>query len=393
MIKALTVSTSEIDDVEAAVADITGQLEAGIGLMKNSIGLISCYYDFIESGVVAALSEALPFEVVGTTTVGTAAVTTDELVDLVLLVLTSDDVSFVTGLTDPIPSEDASVIERGYAATVEKAGETEKPALMLTYAPLLMNVGGDFFVDSLSKASGNVPLFGTVSVDDTMDFHNSHVIFGGDAYKDKLALVLMYGNVSPKFYLASISKDKIFREKGVVTSSEGNQLKTINDISVQDYLMSLGLTKGADGTIVGVNSYPFVVDYGDGTMPVVRIMFAITPEGYAVCGGDIPEGATLSVGSIDDDEVVKATGEKLLEITADGTPDALLIFSCTGRYFVLGYDDGREAAVVRDMLGAKNLPFSMIYSGGEICPTYAIEGAESMTNRFHNDTFAVCAFY
>jgi hypothetical protein len=393
MLKAFTLSTSEIDDVEAAVAEIKEQLDAQDELLSNSIGLVSCYYDFIESGVIAALKDALPFEFIGGTTIGTAAPGGGEPDDLVILVLTSDDVSFVTGLTEPILSEDEDVITRGYAAAASKADAEGKPALMLSYAPLLMNVGGDFFVNALSKTSGNVPNFGTIVVDDTIDYRNSSVVFNGEAYKDRLALILLYGEVKPRFYLASLSKEKIFREKGVVTSSVGNQLKTINNISVEDYLLSLGLTKGENGAITGVNSYPFIVDYGDGATPVVRIMFAITPEGYAVCGGDIPEGAILSVGSIDGNEVVKATGDRLREIAADGKPDVILIFSCIGRYFSLGYDNDRETAAVKKSLDAAGVPFSMTYSGGEICPTYTTEGAKTMTNRFHNDTFAACAFY
>jgi hypothetical protein len=393
MIKALTLSTGEIDDVEAAVADITGQLNAEENLLQNSIGLVSCYYDFIESGVVAALRDALPFEFVGVTTLGAASPAANGLEDLTLFILTSDDVSFTTGLTEPITGENEDVIARGYAAAFERSGKPGKPTLMLSYAPLLLNVGGDFFVNTLSKASEGTPNFGTLAVDNSIDYHNSYVIYNGEAYKDRLALVLIHGEVKPKFYLASLSKEKIFREKGVVTASKGNQLQMINGISVEEYLLSLGLTKGEDGAIVGVNSYPFIVDYNDGTTPVVRVMFAITPEGYAVCGGDIPEGATLTVGSIDGDEVVKATSDKLHEIPADGRPDALLIFSCIGRYFSLGYEAEREADEVKRLLDGNGAAYVMTYSGGEICPTYATDDTEATTNRFHNDTFVVCAFY
>jgi hypothetical protein len=390
MIKALTVSTSEIDDVEAAIADISEQLDAEHSLLTHSIGLLGCYSDFIDSGVVMALRDALPFEFVGTTTLGAVSRETDPLVGLTMMVLTSDDVSFSTGLTAPIEDENAGVVANGYAEAMKKLGEGGKPALIFSYAPLLLNVGGDFFVDTMSEVSGNVPNFGTVSADDTIDYHNSHVIINGEAYRDRLAFVLACGDIRPQFRLASISKEKIFREKGVVTASQGNQLQKINDISVENYLLSLGLKKGEDDAIIGVNSYPFIVDYNDGSLPVVRIMFAITPEGYAVCGGDIPEGATLTVGSIDGDEVVKATRDEMLKILADDKPGALLIFSCIGRYFALGYESEREADEVKKLLAGTGVPYTMTYSGGEICPTYATEGGRATINRFHNETFAVC---
>jgi hypothetical protein len=392
MLKILTVSTGEIDDAEAAVADITRQLDAENNLLAHSIGLLSCYSDFIDSGAVAALRDALPFEFIGTTTLGTVSPGTDSLIALTLMVLTADDLTFVTGLTEPISEENEAFITSGYADAIKNSGIESRPSLLFSYAPLLLNVGGDFFVNALTKASGNVPNFGTIVADDTIDYHNSRVILNGETYRDRFAFVLVYGDIKPKFYLASISSEKIFRDKGVVTASNGNQLQKINDVSVEDYLLSLGLTKGEDGTIIGVNSYPFIVDYNDGATPVVRIMFAITPEGYAVCGGDIPEGATLSVGSIDGNEVVKETGEKLRAILEGEKPKALLIFSCIGRYFSLGYEATREVEEVKRLLNDTDIPYMMTYSGGEICPTYPTENVEVTTNRFHNDTFAVCAF-
>ncbi|MDR2163872.1 MAG: FIST C-terminal domain-containing protein [Clostridiales Family XIII bacterium] len=392
MMRFFTLTTSEIDDTQAAIAEITEQLDAQSSLLAHSMGLLSCYSDFIEGEVISALRDALPFEFVGTTTLGTAAPNTDSLVGLTILVLTSDDISFVTGLSEPIVDEDVDVVARAYAEAIGKADAAARPTLMFSYAPLLMNVGGDYFVNTLTEISGNVPNFGTISMDDTIDYHNSHVIFNGELHKDRLAFVLVLGDIKPRFRFASISKEKIFRDKGVVTSSEGNQLHKINDMSVEDYLLSLGLAKGEDGAIMGINSFPFIVDYNDGTKPVVRIMFAITPEGYAVCGGDIPEGATLSVGSIDGNEVVKATGDLLRDILAEGSIGALLIFSCGGRYFSLGYGSEREALEVRGLLEGAGIPYTLTYSGGEICPAYVTKDAKATTNRFHNDTFAVCIF-
>jgi hypothetical protein len=392
MLKILTASTREIDDTEAAIAEITEQLGGGNNLLAHSIGLVSCYSDFIDSGVIAAMKDALPFEFLGTTTLGTVTKDSSSLIQLTVMVLTSDDVSFVTGLTEPILDENADVIAKGYADAMKKSGISQRPSLMFSYAPLLVNVGGDFFVNTLSEASDGVPNFGTIISDDSIDYRNSRVIFNGEAYTDRLAFVLVCGDVKPKFRLASISKEKIFREKGVVTSSEGNQLREINDTPVGDYLQSVGLTKDEDGVIVGINSYPFIVDYNDGTAPVVRVMFAITPEGYAVCGGDIPQGATLSVGSIDGNEVVKATGDEIKDILANEKPNALLIFSCIGRYFSLGYESGREVEEVKRLLDGQGIPYAFTYSGGEICPTSDAERDDATTNRFHNDTLAVCVF-
>ena len=67
MIKMLTAFTEEADDVEFAVSEILEQLNLD-GLLAGSVGIIHCHADFIDGGVVAALGERLPFDVVGCST-------------------------------------------------------------------------------------------------------------------------------------------------------------------------------------------------------------------------------------------------------------------------------------------------------------------------------------
>jgi hypothetical protein len=122
-------------------------------------------------------------------------------------------------------------------------------------------------------------------------------------------------------------------------------------------------------------------------------MFAITPEGYAVCGGKMPVGASLTLGSISAEEILKTTGETLKLALAigesNGNKNGMLIFSCVGRFFVQGFDTAAEMKKVRDVVGNK-LPFHFAYSGTELCPVYGNDRA--IYNRSHNDTIIICIF-
>jgi hypothetical protein len=382
--KTLYAQTTDIDDPEAAVAGIMAQLDLEHRALGNSIGLVGCYAEFVSSGVIAALARALPFPLVGTTTIAAASNAGQGELSLFLTVLTSDEVEFTAGVTGPISGEDEEPFRRAWEQT--GAQGPGKPALMLSFAPLLMNVAADFYAEVWSDITGGVPNFGTLAVDHNQDYHESRTILGGEAWPDRYVFVLCYGKLEPRFFIGGISEEKAFREKGVVTASQGNLLKEVNGGSVGDYLTGLGLSRDAQGNLVGINSYPFILDFNDGTQPIIRVMFAVTPDGSAVCGGKMPVGATLTVGTISGDEVLRASTEILRTALAAAGGRALLIFSCIGRYFAQGFNTTAEMDRAREILGAT--PFSLVYSGGELCPVYGKDGG--LTNRSHNDTMVIC---
>jgi hypothetical protein len=385
MIKTLTAWTSEIDDVESAVSDILGQLDAGESLLKNSVGIVFCYSEYIGSGVLAALAGRLPFPLAGTTTAACAAEGMMGQTHLALMVLTSDDAEFEAAASGPISSAEEAPLRAAYKAAAEK--HQDPPVFMISFVPLLMNISGDFFVRAFDAITGGIPNFGTVSVDHTSDYREARTIMNGEAFSDRYVFILLYGNVRPSFFIASISEQKAFREKGVVTASEGNQLRTVNNMPVSDYLASLGVLKDEEGRIIGVNSFPFILDYRDDTQPIVRVMFAIAPDGSAVCGGEMPVGATLTVGKIDAEEVLQTTDEVLRQVLKQKNSGGILIFSCVGRYFALGYESSREMQNISNAL-AGGIPWLVNYSGGELAPVCAPDG--KLVNRNHNDTIAVC---
>lgn len=390
MIKSFTLFTDEIDDIQIAVESIKSQLAQKGGLLKNTIGIISCYADFVASGAYRAICDALPFETLGATTVLSAVAESRSEILLTVMVMTSDDVFFSTGLSAPCVSEDISILSDAY--NTAKSTLPGSPLLILSFAPLLVSVGSDFFVKTWDEVSGGVPNFGTLCVDHNEDYHESSVLYNGQAYQDRYAFALLSGNVSPKYYVASISNKKLFDDKAVVTASHGNQLQTVDNAPVSKFLERLGLTKNAEGAFEAINSFPILVDLNDGTMPTVRAMFAITPEGYAVCGGDIPVGATLSVGTIDALEVISTTKHKIEEAIKDASHDCLICFSCIGRYFFLGYDTLGEVDKIKALMDNTNTPYHFAYSGCEICPVYGSDTAKgSITNRSHNLTLIICA--
>ena len=385
MIKTLAAQTSEVDDVNAAVEEILSQLGPVSGFLKNTIGVVACHYEFVHSGVLKKVSEALPFDLVGTISSGQAVADGYGPLLFTMTVFTSDDVEFVKVLTPSLLEEPGRVIAETYKAAAVRA---EKPALLFSFAPFMVQNSGDEYVNVLSEVSGGIPCFGTIAIDDTLDFANCFMLAEGEQHRDRMALVLVYGNIQPKFYIANISQSRILEKSARVTKSAGHILMEVNGRPVTDFFEDLGLTKASE-TQYAMSNLPFLLDYNDGTPMVSKILVTLTPEKYALCAGAMPEGSTLHITSSDKDDVLLTTGEAvdlLLKDIKDNT-GGLLIYSCISRGMTFGAEQFREIEIVRQKIGA-SVPFMMAFSGGEICPTQVSD--DKAINRFHNNAFIAC---
>ncbi|MDL2216789.1 hypothetical protein LJB81_03555, partial [Desulfovibrio sp. OttesenSCG-928-M14] len=213
--KLLRAFTFEVDDAELAISEILEQLDLANNQLAHSVGIVSCHPDFIDSGVLTAVSEALPFDVVGATSLASA---TDEEMGieiLTLAVLTSDEVSFTTALTESLWDKQEEPIKEAY----DKALATlpEKPSLILTYQPMMNHVGGEKLATAITDASGGAPLFGTLTCDHNFDFSQAYSICNGKHYKDRLVMVLFNGPVSPRFFHIAIEVTDQLQQKAVIT--------------------------------------------------------------------------------------------------------------------------------------------------------------------------------
>ena len=382
MIASLVAHTFEVDDKKTAVSEILAQLDLDNSLRKNSVGIITCHCDFMYSGIVKALSESLPFEVVGISSLASAANGNSGLDILTICVLTSDEVGFSTALTDSLVKEQKSPIVKAYA---EAAKEQGSPSLILAYGPLLEHISGNTFVNEITDISGGVPLFGTLACDHTPAFNEASVIYNGDYYRDRMTIVLLHGPVTPRFFCIAISPENAQNQKGLITSSTGNVIHTVNGIPAMEYLESIGLNK-ENLKISG--SFPLVLDYNDGGQPVGRGIYTVADNGDVYCGGDAPVNSSLSTAILNDEDVLRSAGQLAESICTQCEPGALLLLSCISRSLLLGSDPLGEVEKLDSVIGNR-IPYHMSYSGGEICPVYTDN--DSSANRFHNFTLIACA--
>jgi hypothetical protein len=304
-------------------------------------------------------------------------------------VLTSDDVTFSVVYTDPLVSSDIAEVRRLLRIAYDRARAklSEDPSFIVAAFPIVTEVGGAALLRELDNLCGGIPIFGLLATDQLLRFESSFTIWNGESHQLSLAMILMQGNVNPKFHITAFPEKNVQKRKAIITESDDCLLKKVNDMVFVEYLATLGLTK--KDTIEMMGSVPLLVDYGSGTKPVAIGIYKITPEGYALCGGEMPAGASLSIGLIDYEGIMETAELSVKNVKNRDEIKGVLMFPCSSRAQMISPNSMDEMKKVLGVLGTET-PYMLCYSGGEVCPIYGEDG--KTYNRFHNYTFAACVF-
>jgi len=382
MIEMYTARTSEIDEIDEAIAEIKSQIDFSV-LKKNSGGVIFCHVDFIGSGMVAALCEELPFGVIGMTSM----VSSDEhgygLFDLTLTVLTSDEVAFEVGMTSNIGHDNFTVeIDRLYNDIRSKVDDD--PAMILTLMPYIRDVSGNEVVEAMDKACHGIPIWGSITNSADFNYETVQTICNGKNLPGGMAMMFLNGPIDPKFIVSSIPERNIANNRAIITKSDGAILYEVNDMPILEYLKNIGLVITKDN----ITTTPLMVYYGDATEPVALGFYTLFDDGSVLTGGEMTVGASFAVGSIDTEGISESTEIGLKQILEYTDRQVTLMLPCVTRYIMLAPDQEKELRMISEKLDGNSQPFMMGYSGGEICPMIGKDGKSH--NRFHNYTFCAC---
>jgi hypothetical protein len=381
MITMLTAFTEEIDDVDLAVSELLGQLDLDHKCLTNSLGIIHCFSDFVDSGVVKAISEKLPFDSLGSTTISTSTSSNIGSMGLSVTVLTSDGVRFITGVSAPVTdSADAPLSELYNRIT---AGLSEKPAMLMPFIPFLINVGGDEFIEKLDALSGGIPAFGTLAISNEPDYSRSYTFYNGESCLASMALAVIVGNVTPLFLSVSVNEENILKQKAVITGVNRNILQTINNIPAVSYLESIGIVKNGD--VSGLQAMPFIIYLEDGSL-LIRACIGEAGEGALILCGAVPVNSTIALATMGFEDVISSTKAKLTEALTVVKGRGILMYSCAGRNWCLGMNPLAEHETVKECLG--DTPYHFVYSGGEIFPSRLSDGR--VVNHLQNDSLIIC---
>ena len=393
MIKAASLFTQEIDNISLACSQIKKQLDNKLSLLRSTVGIVQCSPEFIENGMLERLYRELNIPLAGGTTAASA--TNDAVSNLMfsVLVLTSDDVEFVVSHTEGFENNCMDSVNRSLKEMLLKSGQLSQEPLkmVLVFPPIIDTVAGDSYIEVIEGVYGKVPVFGTLSVDDSLDnYDHSASICNDRFFKREMTYVLLFGNVTPRFSIATVPRQAGLGElDAVITKASGNIVYEINNMRTIDYFESIGLA-GTGKLKGGSHLIPLLMTAADrkDEIPFVRALIRINDDGSALLRGKVNEGTRVAFGSTLGSDVMSSTCKTITGLGREKNTSAALFFSCIVRQFVIGADSTRELAQVKDLL-APDIPFMAACAGGEIAPT-SVDSENTAQNRFHNYSFITC---
>lgn len=380
MIDMYTARTSEIDEVDEALEEIMSQLDLSV-LKQNSCGLIFCHIEFVESGVVEALCEALPFNVIGMTSMVGADEHGYGLYDLTVTILTSDEVSFAAGMTNDIDNNNY-VDEVDALWSSMRSRVDDDPKLIISFMPYISEVAGYEVLAAMDQAAGGIPMWGSITNNIDFNYETVQTICNGKSLRKGLAMMFLNGSVEPTFIVSSIPERNITDNRALITKSERAIIHEINDMPFLDYFANVGLTI----TRENITTNPVMVYYEGADEPVALGFYTLFDDGSVLAGGEMPPGTSIAVSYIDAEGIFESAEAGLARILSIKDRQATLLLPCVTRYIMLAPDQESELRLISERLLGDGKPFMMGYSGGEVCPMPDKTG--KLKNRFHNYSFS-----
>lgn len=378
MIKMIVAHSYQVDS-ETAIADLLNQAQAQLDGAKPAAALLFSALQLNYSRLLGEISAIWPkLPLIGCTTDGELSSRCGFGEDSVTLTLfVSDQIRFSAGLGRAISEDPQAACETALSEARKGLGG-QQPKLCLVTPESLTTSVQQLLGLLQENLSDSVPILGGVAAD-YWQFQGTHQFFGTEVLSDSLPLLLWSGPMLLSFGVASGWTP--IGAPGIVTRAEGNRVYAIDhEPAINYYRRFLG--KYAQPT----GDRPLAMLDNAGNVVGLRAPTAGPDEdGSVPFFADVPQDISVQLTVADRDGILEGSRQSIQAATANypegHKPDMALIFSCSGRKFLLGSRVIEEAQIISDEL--QGIPYSGFYGYGEIGP---ISTAATLS-RFHNETF------
>jgi hypothetical protein len=377
----VVVGHSDDPDSQDAILEVLEQCVNDLAGVIPQAGILFTAIDFEHELILKEINQVFPeIDLIGCTTDGEASSVLGFQQDsLTLMLFCSNTVEISAGVG-------YGAKENPFAAAVQAVQQatakmTNIPKLCITvpasYTESGSTTNGELILQGLKLALGSqMPILGGTA-GDQFRFQKTYQFFHNQVLTDSLPVLIFSGDI--KFSYGIACGWQPIGRKSIVTKSLGTVLYEIDGSTAMEYYQRYL------GDRPPTAEYPLAVYEGDSDRYYMRVPNTYDLEtGSINFLGNVPENAIVQVTDIRRDEVIAAAETSLQNALANypGTePEAILLFSCCCRRWLLGTRAKEEYQLVKNAL-PQAIPICGFYTYGEFAP---LEPHGS--SYYHQETF------
>jgi hypothetical protein len=382
----VVIGHSDDPSSQGAIEDVLEQCRQNLGEIVPKAGILLNAIDFDHAAILKEIDRVFPgLDLIGCTTDGEmSSVLGFQQDSLILMLFCSDDVGIEVGIgheasKDPIAAAHQAVQQANPNQDVPKLCIL-LPASYITDGT---TTNGELILQGLKQALGEkVPIIGGTA-GDQYRFKNTSQFFHTEVLNDTLPILVFYGDIL--FSYGTGCGWEPLGAASVITKSEGTTLYEIDGKPALDfYEHYLG-----DRPPTAENPLAVYERNSDSADLPLRYYMRVPnlcdrANGSVTFLGNVPEQSTIKMTDINRDEVIaasKTSFQTALDNYPGTEPEAVLIFSCCCRRWLLGTRANQEYQLVRSTV-APNIPIAGFYTYGEFAPLES--GGETY---YHQETF------
>ncbi len=380
----MAVGHSDDIDADVALAAVFAECDAALDGVTPTAGLLFAAWATDHQAVVEAVRARYPgIELAGSSTSGEMSSSEGLLEDSMELALFASDMIDVKAGVGRDLNVDAAAAARE-AVRQARARTDKEPALCIA----LPNIGGAdpaVILAALREELGpGVPILGGGAstrdpIEDPSGTTGKQMV-NDEVFEGAIAILLFSGPLAYSFGVQTGWRG--VGPRAVVTSVVAGRIHEIDDRPAVEFFDRY-LGSSFSGPPI---ANPLAVYKSAGATDFhLRTATNIDREsGDVSVFGPIAEGVSVQFTTAAMDEIIDGTRASvsgaLRDFPGDRPPDAVLLYSCVVRRFLLGTRATREIALVREVVGS-GVPIAGFYCMGEIAPLPAEE-----VSLFHNAT-------
>ncbi|OUL32443.1 FIST N-terminal domain-containing protein [Nostoc sp. 106C] len=377
----VVVGHSEDPDSQSAIAEILEQCVHDLAEVIPQAGILFAGIDFEHQLILKEINQVFPdIDLIGCTTDGeVSSVLGFQQDSLTLMLFSSDTVEIHAGVGYGARENPFAAAHQAVQQATAKSHSSAKLCITVpaSYTENGSTTNGELILQGLKLAlDPQIPILGGTA-GDQFRFQKTYQFFCNEVLTDSLPVLIFFGDIQFSYGIAC-GWQPIGR-KNIVTKAQGTVLYEIDGKSALEYYQRYL------GDRPPTAEHPLAVYEGDSDRYYMRVPNTYDIEtGTINFLGNIPEQAIVQVTDISRDEVIAAAKTSLQTALANypGTePEAVLLFSCCCRRWLLGTRAKEEYQLVKNALSYE-IPICGFYTYGEFAP---LEPQGS--SYYHQETF------